>query len=675
MRVLNVVRSIFALGILLVIQPATAATPPVFTEFNVGLSTNSALQNITTGPDGNFWFTQASFSGLGVSAIGRITPTGDITLFTAGLSAGSRPAKLATGLDGNLWFLDQGTTPAVGRITPAGVITEFTQGISANSGLAGLAAGPDGNMWFTIGAPAATAIGQITPAGVVTLFSEGVPREPNSITLGADGNLWVGDGSGFGMVDPSTGSFTEIIPPASMAFTDLAAGPDGNIWFTGYTLPTQQGVLGSIDPSGVVTTYSQGLNAGSSPAALIVGPDGNLWFTDYSTLAIGRITTAGAITEFATGPDLLNPPTDITAGPSNTLWAISPSDRSIVRATMPTDIVTTGTAGSGEVTSLPSGIVCGSGNKACSASFTDTTEVTLVAAPAPGFAFTGWNGANCGTIETCSISLGADTSVSAGFIANGTSDIDLVSAVLPTSRSVQVGETATVFGTMINASADTTATGCTVQAEANVATSFFFQKTDPATNLPVGNVNDPAMVPPGGAQSFVFGLTPSVNFSPTTVAFNFSCDNAPAAVSSFGLNTLLLSASAAPASDIVALSGTLTNDGIVDISGTNGTGVFVVATTNLGASAAITASANFGNAGLPIQLTICETVPATGQCLAPPTHSVNTSIAANAQPTFSIFVQGGGFVPFLPGTNRIFVQFVDSGNAVRGSTSVAVRTQ
>jgi hypothetical protein len=50
-------------------------------------------------------------------------------------------------------------------------------------------------------------------------------------------------------------------------------------------------------------------------------------------------------------------------------------------------------------------------------------------------------------------------------------------------------------------------------------------------------------------------------------------------------------------------------------------------------------------------------------------------INAGATPTFGIFVQGAGNVPFDPALNRIFVRFTDAGNVTRGSTSVAVMTQ
>ena len=106
-----------------------------------------------------------------------------------------------------------------------------------------------------------------------------------------------------------------------------------------------------------------------------------------------------------------------------------------------------------------------------------------------------------------------------------------------------------------------------------------------------------------------------------------------------------------------------------------GTGVFAVATVNVGASASITATADTGGVNLPVNLSICQTNPATGACAAPAAGSVTTTMNANATSTFGVFVQGQGNVPFDPATNRIFVQFKDSGAVTRGSTSVAVRTQ
>ena len=55
------------------------------------------------------------------------------------------PNDITTGPDGNLWFTEFGK---IGRITPAGVITEFPI-LTANSAAVQITTGPDGKLWFT----------------------------------------------------------------------------------------------------------------------------------------------------------------------------------------------------------------------------------------------------------------------------------------------------------------------------------------------------------------------------------------------------------------------------------------------------------------------------------------------------------------------------------------------
>jgi hypothetical protein len=142
-----------------------------------------------------------------------------------------------------------------------------------------------------------------------------------------------------------------------------------------------------------------------------------------------------------------------------------------------------------------------------------------------------------------------------------------------------------------------------------------------------------------------------------------------------GVNTLLLSGSASPVPDIVALGATLNNDGIVNIPGATETGVFAVATFNVGVTGTITASADTGGATVPVTILLCETTPATGACKATPTATVARSVATSETPTYGVFVTGGGSVAFSPGVNRVYVRFKDAGGETRGATSVAVRTQ
>ena len=256
------------------------------------------------------------------------------------------------------------------------------------------------------------------------------------------------------------------------------------------------------------------------------------------------------------------------------------------------------------------------------------------------------------------------------FLPNGCTPPPVVAAVLPSSRSVQVGTPATVLAAMINPT-PVTVTSCGIALASAIPAAFSFQTTDPATNQPIGSPNVPATIAPFGTQTFVLALMPSAPIPPTDVRFNFSCGGTAVAPVVTGVNTLLFSASATPVPDIVVLAAA--NDGIVDVPGLTGTGAFAVATVNLGSAAVITVSADTGSVALPLELWICETDGAS-LCLAPITPSVTRTFNPFDTPTFAIFVRGLGFVPFEPGVHRVFVRFRDAGGQVRGATSVAVRT-
>ncbi len=71
---------------------------------------------ITSGPDGNLWFTEGAADTT--DTIGRLTPAGSFTAFplpTDG-SDGSRPRSITAGPDGNLWFTEE-LAGEIGRIT------------------------------------------------------------------------------------------------------------------------------------------------------------------------------------------------------------------------------------------------------------------------------------------------------------------------------------------------------------------------------------------------------------------------------------------------------------------------------------------------------------------------------------------------------------------------------
>ena len=249
----------------------------------------------------------------------------------------------------------------------------------------------------------------------------------------------------------------------------------------------------------------------------------------------------------------------------------------------------------------------------------------------------------------------------------------LVSAVLPASRSVEVGTLATAFATVINTDS-VAAEDCVVRLPDAVSAEFFFQASDPATNELIGEPNQAVTINPGAAQSFVFGITPSAELSAAEVALQFQCAGAPEAASVVGLNTLLFSASSAPVPDLIALVATTTNNGVMELG--DNTGFFTAATINVGSAATITVQADVGGANLPMTLSLCQTDPETSVCInpaVPSTEPVTVEIVDGGSPTFAVFATASGSIPLDPARSRVFLLFSDELGEVRGATSVAVQ--
>ena len=69
-------------------------------------------------------------------------------------------------------------------------------------------------------------------------------------------------------------------------------------------------------------------------------------------------------------------------------------------------------SGAGTVASSPAGVNCGSD---CSENYSSGVSVTLTANPAAGSTFAGWSGGGCSGTGTCTVTMSADTSVTADF--------------------------------------------------------------------------------------------------------------------------------------------------------------------------------------------------------------------------------------------------------------------
>jgi streptogramin lyase len=282
---------------------------------------HGGIKDITSGPDGNLWFT-GSWISYGPTrdngTIGKITTAGVITEYSLS-SEESQPHGIVAGPDGNLWFTDFGTS-RIGKITTSGTITEYS--LPAGSEPLGIAAGSDGNLWFTEEANGLSGgkIGKITTSGTITEYSLPAKSKPHEITAGPGGDLWftiTGNGGKIGKITTS-GTITEYALSACEGNGDpygITTGSDGNVWFT----ETACRKIGKITPSGVITDYSAGSAYLYNIAA---GPEGDLWFTAWGGGGgdrVGTINTSGTLlTEYALPEN--SDPYGITAGPDGNIW-------------------------------------------------------------------------------------------------------------------------------------------------------------------------------------------------------------------------------------------------------------------------------------------------------------------------------------------------------------------
>ena len=250
----------------------------------------------------------------------------------------------------------------------------------------------------------------------------------------------------------------------------------------------------------------------------------------------------------------------------------------------------------------------------------------------------------------------------------------LVAAVLPTSRSVQVGMDATALASIVN-SGNETLEDCRIELASSVDAAFSFQTTDPENNALIGTPGVGVDVLPGSAQSFVFRLTLDAPIAPTNVELNFICDGGVTAPVVQGLNTLQLSASNTPIPDVIALNAV--NAFLPLPAGTVGVGVgssvfYAVAAANVGAGDTVEVEVSATDPALPVSLSICRDIL---ECVPGGSSTLSTDLAANQTDSFFILVEAAGDIPFEPATSRLLVEFRDSTGVVRGSTSVAVAIQ
>jgi streptogramin lyase len=281
----------------------TTSEPRVLTLLNTSIAPSG---EIVAGSDGNMWYAK----GLLGNEIVRITPAGEITEFNSG--APHAPHWMTLGPDGNVWYTAGVKTKkvgevyessAIGTITPTGQVTEFTAGLTTQPTLGQITTGPDGNLWFVNDGSPYT-IGRITPGGEIKEFAiEKKPwLKPSGITAGVDGNVYFG-ASGENESEETESVIMQITPAGATTIAarlsesepfELATGPEGSVWFTATSTELgQPNVIGRLTPEGHLEEALATFTGETIGREIKPGPDGNMWFTTSykGTRRVGVIGT------------------------------------------------------------------------------------------------------------------------------------------------------------------------------------------------------------------------------------------------------------------------------------------------------------------------------------------------------------------------------------------------
>jgi streptogramin lyase len=292
--------------------------------------------NLITGPDGDLWVAGPGHDAS--SFIEKIGPNGSVTAYA--VPGSPEVDDLAPGPDGNVWFSAQSRGPdrfkthgILGMVTPAGRMIEipFRGDLGVfGAGIDAIAHGPGGDLWFAfqgLESGDVSEFGLRTAAGRIKLFP--VPSsqiQMFDIAAGPDGNLWFdNDFSGVGRITPS-GAVTEF---ANVDPAIIGNGLDGTLVVSGQNA-AGQAETALLSTTGAVIPYTI-LPANSQAFANYVGPaGGSLWFTSLdqngNTSQLGRLTKQGAVATYhlsafiGSGGDFLY---SIAVGPERSLYLLA----------------------------------------------------------------------------------------------------------------------------------------------------------------------------------------------------------------------------------------------------------------------------------------------------------------------------------------------------------------
>jgi streptogramin lyase len=245
------------------------------TEFKVG---DKGEYGLAAGPDGDLWFSTDQYS----NEIKRLTVGGVLTtfhvpepIFSVGLLGG--------GLYDRVWFSNHGgPNNYLSAVGPFGKVTNYS--LPTDCALPwGFSLGSAGTEWVT----GLNCLMKVTPTGQITSYAGDPSHLLYLLVDGRHGYLWVTAASQTQPDAIDQISYSGHITQHKLAETNsglYGIAQDGdNIYFSESTLNH----IGVLNKSTYAVNEYEVPTPGSQPSNLAVGPDGNIWFTELAGNKIG----------------------------------------------------------------------------------------------------------------------------------------------------------------------------------------------------------------------------------------------------------------------------------------------------------------------------------------------------------------------------------------------------
>jgi streptogramin lyase len=164
---------------------------------------------------------------------------------------------------------------------------------------------------------------------VITVFSDPAIKGPLAIAAGPDGNMWFTNWGTVDLIGRISPNGIIATYASGVAYArDIAAGFDNDLWYPAIHM----GLIGRITTVGSAQVFDVGFRPPVGPSAVAAGPDGNIWMLQGGE-RIGKRTPDGTYTWYSTRPMSFGYWGSITTGPDGNLWFVGGTQSKVGRMT------------------------------------------------------------------------------------------------------------------------------------------------------------------------------------------------------------------------------------------------------------------------------------------------------------------------------------------------------